>query len=47
MPFLYQADLTSWGEKRCLILGEDAQLVHFFLQLVQMDRLRLPPNNSL
>lgn len=47
MPFLYQADLVRWGEKRCLILGEDTQLMHFFLHLVQMDRLLLPPNNSL
>ena len=47
MPFLYQADLVSWGEKRCLILGKDAQLVHFILRLAQTDRLLLPANNSL
>lgn len=28
MPVLDQADLVSWGEKRCLVLGGDAQLGH-------------------
>lgn len=47
MPFLYQADLMSSGEKRCLILGEDTQVVHLILRLAQTDRLLLPANNSL
>lgn len=42
MPFLYQADLGSWGEEQCLLLGEDAQLLCLTLHLAQTDRLLLP-----
>lgn len=47
MPFLYQADLRSWGGERCLLLGEDAQLVCLILHLVRTDRLLLPANDRL